>query len=116
MAATYSPSLPTAKDWVRFLIGDTDTTASLLDDQEILAVIAEEENKYLAAASCLESLLVRWSSSGRGIVEKQASKLRIKRGVDQSSVAALEEAIARLRATGNRGVAAPSAVFRTLGA
>ena len=37
---SYDPTLPTDKDYVRFVLGDTDTTAELLPDAQILAVLS----------------------------------------------------------------------------
>ena len=76
MPATYDPSLPTDKDWVRMLIGDRDVAAPRLDDDEIFAYLREEANKYLAAAAAAEAILAR---SG-GLVEKQVGDLRLKWG------------------------------------
>ncbi len=61
MAATYDASLASERDWVRFFIGDRDVTKAALQDEEIVAVIAEERTragagdhvKYLAAARCV---------------------------------------------------------------
>ncbi len=39
MTATYSSLLSTARDKVRFRLGDTDTASSLLSDEEIAAVL-----------------------------------------------------------------------------
>ena len=64
MSATYSASLSTDLDWVRFLIADTNVVTPQFQDEEILAVIAEESGgvaaaaalKYVAAARLLSML------------------------------------------------------------
>lgn len=120
MAATYDTSLPADRDHVRFLIGDTDTSAALFQDAELDAVLEEETAtgkalKYFAAARALGILQARWASAGKGVVEKQVSKLRIKRGVDQSSAEALDKRICELRERGAYLLtAAGTKVFRAL--
>jgi len=84
MAKTYNPSLPTNKDWVRFLTGDREETTgpaytmtkALLLDEEIAAVVAEEANKWLAAARCGEVILAR----GKGAISKAVDGLSISWG------------------------------------
>ena len=105
MTATYDASHGTDRDWVRHLIGDTDTTSPKLQDETIDAILADEAitgqaRKYLAAASALATLRAGWSSLGSGVIEKQVSSLRIKYGADESAVKALDMRIAELR---NRG-------------
>ncbi len=81
MAATYDASLASERDWVRFFIGDRDVTKAALQDEEIVAVIAEEQTragagdhvKYLAAARCGEVLLAQT----KGLVSKQVEDLRL---------------------------------------
>ena len=73
---TYSPLLPTDKDWVRFLSGDRDVSVAKLSDEEIAALLIEEANKYLAAARACEIILAR---SG-GLVEKHVGDLLLKWG------------------------------------
>lgn len=63
MAATYSTSLTTSKDKVRFYIGDTDVTTGvfMLSDEEIAAVLALYSDVVDASCECLESLLSRFA-------------------------------------------------------
>lgn len=114
MTATYEPTLPTDRDWVRLLIGDSTTATARLQDEEIDALLVEESNKYLAAARALEVLHTRWSSAGEGIVEKQVESLRIRRGVDQSASDALQARIEQLRRKGVWVEAPQSKVFRAV--
>src|SRR6266436_73541 len=111
MSATYSPSLASDVDWVRFLVGDTDITSADLQDEEIAAMVAEVKTtsavsvlaalKYLAAARCLEKLFTQWSSSGKGVLDIKIGRLEI-RDVDGNSIKALESRIADLRERGVR--------------
>lgn len=86
MPATYNPALPTARDWVRFTINDTDTAAALLQDEEIDALLTEESStgpgaKYYAAAAAIEVLAARHAARGAGIAEKEVDGLRLKFGL-----------------------------------
>lgn len=61
MAATYSSSLSAAKDVIRFRLGDTDTTAALLSDEEIAAVVILKGDSEDAACLYLaKGLLARY--------------------------------------------------------
>ena len=103
MAATYTDPPVTDKDWVRFLVGDTDVspvTDAMLTDSEIDAILGEQSNKYLAAARALSNLRTRWASAKRGIVEKQVSRLRIRWGYSAATQDAIGSRIAELRALG----------------
>jgi len=73
VAATYNPTLVSDKDWVRFLCGDRDVTAAKLQDEEITALLVEEQNKYLAAARACDVIVAR---SG-GLVVKQVGDLKL---------------------------------------
>lgn len=68
MTFSYDPTLPTDRDWVRFIIGDRVVETASLDDGEIDAVLAQEANKYLAAARCGRIILAR----GRGGVTSKS--------------------------------------------
>lgn len=117
--ATYDPTLPTDKDHVRFLIGDTDTDDAKLADAEILATLAEEiatgeALKYYGAASCLSVLRTRWASAGEGVLEKEVDDIRVKRGRDQTAEAAIEARMTELRTTGARLLGTSPYEFRVL--
>lgn len=59
MAATfsYNPNLAASRDFVRFLIGDTEPTYRLFWDQELDAIIAQfGEDNYTAAGWSLRIL------------------------------------------------------------
>jgi hypothetical protein len=93
MTFTYDRTLPTDRDWVRFLIGDTTDSTNRLQDEEIDAVLREEPNKYLAAARCgerifelgfgavsksVEGLSLSYSDSPEGAFRSHLQKLREK--------------------------------------
>lgn len=100
---SYDPTLGTDRDWVRFLIGDrvvVPETAAKLTNEEIDAVVADEANKFLAAARCLEALYAQWKAQGADVVEKQVGDLRIRRSDNQSAESAVAALISSLRQRG----------------
>lgn len=119
MTATYDTTLPTNKDHVRFLIGDTDITNPRLSDEEILAVISEQTAsgkslKYFASAACLSALLSKWSSAGEGELEREVDDFRIRRGIDQSAYQAVQMRIKQLREQGSYYLSKKPRGFRIL--
>jgi hypothetical protein len=60
MTATYSgdPSA-SSEDWVRDKIGDVDSDAFFLQDEEISSEIADHGNLYIAAANCCYKIITR---------------------------------------------------------
>lgn len=62
MTWTYDNSPGTvARDEVRFLVGDTDTTDQLVTDEEIAYAIAEEGSGKLAAAAICEAIAAKFA-------------------------------------------------------
>lgn len=119
MSATYDPTLPTNLDWVRFLSGDTDVTTPQLQDEEITAVLGAETATgaalpYFAAARVLSILHTRWSSAGRGVLEKKVGRLTIKRGASDTAESAIKGAICELRERGAALLSTRPRVFRVL--
>ncbi len=116
MSATFASSLPTDKDWVRHKIGDkTDLPdGAIFQDEEIEAILAEQANKWLAAAELGESLLAEETG---GAVEKAVDGLRLR--FSDSPQSAYASMITRLREKGTEIVAEASfghkLLFRTLG-
>lgn len=105
MAATYDPTLPTDRDHVRFLIGDTNVSSAVLTDEEIAAVLGLETATgtalpFFAAARCLEAIRIRYATAGGGKLAKTVSKLSIQWGVDGSAAEALDHTINCLRERG----------------
>ena len=94
MSATYDPTLPTDRDWVRFLVGDRVVASNILEDEEIDALLLEEANKYLAAARAGEVILSR----SRGVVSKTVADLSLTYG--DSPESAYRTHLQRLREKG----------------
>lgn len=58
----YDPSVPTDRDKVRFLIGDTDNDNLMLSDDEIaFALVESSDNLYYAAAGLCRSIAARFA-------------------------------------------------------
>lgn len=105
MAATYDETLATGKDWVRFLIRDTDTANAQLSDEEITALLGVqtatgEAAYYFAAAEALCILKTAYASAGAGRTSKSVEHLEITWGMDSGVLEALEYAIRSLRRRG----------------
>jgi hypothetical protein len=121
MSATYDPTLPTDKDHVRFLVGDTDTTSPQFQDEEILAVIADgtatgKAIKYFAAATLLSIAITVSVSSGHGVMDIRLSSLAINLGMAQSGIGAIESRIKYLQGVGAYYQAGQRPIVRGLGA
>jgi len=112
MTATYNSSLPSDKDWVRFVLGDRDGSSAVLQDEEINEILAEEANKYLAAAICGEAVL----ALGKDAVSKSVGNLSISFG-SSSPESAYRALVSRLRERGCQLLLETSggAVLRSLG-
>lgn len=119
MAGTYSGDPASSEhDWVRFTIQDTEDPFEF-QDPEVDAVLAEQTasgqgKKYLAAADLLGVLLTKWGSVGSGVLEKQVSRLRLKRGVDSGAKEAVQHQMDQLRARGSQLISAKPVVFRAV--
>jgi len=105
---SYDPALDTDLDWVRFLIGDKTTPGELFQDEEINAVLAEEGNKYLAAARLGDVML----SMSHGIVEKAVDDLRLR--WSESPQSAYRQYLSILREKGARLTYKEPALFRVI--
>ena len=71
---SYEPALPTAKDKVRLLIGDTVSTDPQLSDPEIqFSVDRNGSNVYSAAVECCRVLAARYARQ----VDKQVGSTKI---------------------------------------
>lgn len=75
MAWEYDASLSTDKDYVRFLIGDTDDRRKLVEDETIEAVLENEPNKFMTAAAVIESLF-RGLTAGGSIEDRKVGETR----------------------------------------
>jgi hypothetical protein len=76
MPATFSPSLDTALDRLRFSLGDTDTSAPLLDDETYTAALDRYEDDEGEALSFLRS----------GLMASYAHKVDYKAGTESESL------------------------------
>ena len=61
MTWNYDDSLPTDKDMVRALIGDTDTTNQLVSDEFITAMLVTFPNTYNCAAAICDGLATKYA-------------------------------------------------------
>ena len=116
---SFDPSLGTDRDWVRLLVGDTDTANEYLTDAEYDMVVTEQtaggaSRKYFAAALALPMLYAKWNAEGKGVVDKQMSKLRIRRGEEVSRAAAIRNQSDDFRREGARLMAVAPYAFRML--
>lgn len=73
MTWSYNTALTAPKDQVRLLIGDTDTSDQLLQDEEIAFVLANESSVSLASAVCCELLAAKFARQ----VNTQNGALRV---------------------------------------
>jgi hypothetical protein len=107
VSATYNPALSSDTDWVRLLIGDTDTTNAQLSNEEIGALLLEEPTfgsnaaKYYASAAAIDVIVTRVSGgSGTGIGEFSLGGIRIKPGMDSTAITMLKDRASWLRKRG----------------
>ncbi len=61
MAATFDPTLPTDRDWLRFMLGDVDVSAPLLDDATYDAALARFTDRRAAGAELASGLASRFA-------------------------------------------------------
>jgi hypothetical protein len=98
LTTTYTNSLPTDKDWVRFQVYDRESPW-ILQDEEITAILAEESNKWVAAARCGEIILART----RGVIAKKVAETTTAYGIAGSiltSSSPYQEHLSKLRKEG----------------
>ncbi len=70
-----SPSNSDA-DWIRFRIGDTDTSNEILSDTEIGDALTEQTDRVLAAAMCAEAIAAEFA---RKAIDLKMGKLHADR-------------------------------------
>ena len=98
MSWDYTPGEST-RDWVRFMIGDTDSTNELLQNEEIDAALANEGSQYAAAAVSAEALAGKFADQS----DRKIGPLSISTG---KKAERYERLAKRLRANIGRKVAA----------
>lgn len=120
MSANYDPTLPTDLDHVRFLVGDTDVTNAIFQDEEISAVLGFQTAPspalpYFAAAEILSQLSGKYSVAGKGKIQKTVSKLTLIWGVNEDANTALQSRISMLRKRGAQLCAKRPFALRIMG-
>jgi hypothetical protein len=99
---TYNESLPTDKDWVRLNIGDRDVSGgaetAVFSDEEIVATLTEEPNRWLAAARLGSILLTQYA----GLVRKRVEDLELEVSDTDGGKGVYEMQISKLRERGAR--------------
>lgn len=121
MAVTYDSTLPSNRDWVRFLTRDTSLTDAALQDEEIDAMLLEEEVakpaalKYLTAARVLSLLVSQWASVSKGVKSKTVGRLQLEWGGDGENYKALYDRIEYLKRRAAEICDPRPHAFRTLG-
>jgi hypothetical protein len=76
MSASYEPDFSQDLFWVRFKIGDTNPVSASVQDEEILDLLSEKPNRYLAAAEAAEVVLSRM----KGLTSKTVGDLSLSFG------------------------------------
>jgi hypothetical protein len=123
MAATYDPSLGTDRDYVRFLVPDRDTANPKFQDEEIDAVISEQQGKgrtgkstkYFAAAQLVSVQISSNALTGNGIQRKEVDELEVEYGIDTGTKESLLNHQEWLLAEGRRCLAPRPRMFRAYG-
>ena len=120
MSANYDPTLATDLDHVRFLVGDTDVTNAIFQDEEISATLGFQTAPspalpYFAAAELLSQLSGKYSVAGQGRIQKTVSKLTLIWGINEDANTALQSRISMLRARGAQLCSKRPFVFRVAG-
>lgn len=106
MPFTYSASLATTRDRVRFEVGDTTTPNHLFDDSEITYKLTENgDNILTTAAQLCRQLAVRFARQADFAIDEQSVKL------SQKSKA-YERMADRLLAQSQAGMLASTAVTK----
>lgn len=123
MSFSYDPSLSTDRDWVRFLVSDTEVATAKVQDEEIDAVLSEESGgvavaaalKYVAAARILSMLSSRWASAGGGVMAKTLSRLRLEWGISGDTAEVINYRIRYLLKRASEITTSKPLAFKTLG-
>lgn len=77
MAASFDASLDSDKDFVRFLIGDTNDSNFFVQDETIIAVLGEENNKYVAASRVAKGIYMQLTGGGT-LEDRKVGETRIR--------------------------------------
>ena len=76
VAWSFDAGLSTDKDWVRYLIGDTNIQSQLVQDETIEAILCAEMNVYMAGAEICE-YLSRGVTRGGTVKDRKVGETKI---------------------------------------
>lgn len=105
MSWTYNSALPTDKDKVRALIGDTDTNNQLITD-EFIAVVLAEENNNLYGAGALAALAI--SSLFARKADKSLGPMSVSYSNQANNFRSMYESLREVQTSGGGSSYAPS--------
>ncbi len=75
MAWSYDPAaIEKGLNFIRLMVGDTDTTDQQISDEEINAILAIEPDKWKAAAQVAEAISAKYTRYG---ASEEAERFRI---------------------------------------
>jgi hypothetical protein len=77
MSWSFDVSLNTDKDYVRYLIGDTNTNRQLVQDETIEAVLQNEANVWMTAADIIVALYRGLTAAG-SLEDRKVGETRIR--------------------------------------
>lgn len=112
MAFSYDNTLGDNRSVVRFLLGDT-TTPGVLSDEEIVWLIAQEANVYMAAAAGADNIATQAQNGSTGsVTQRKVDDLTItyERGADRA--ASWKTLATQLRARGSTYMVPDAAITR----
>lgn len=114
---SYDPTLPTNRDWVRFTVGDVNTTSEKVTDSEIDAILVQYPVKECAAVRVLEAIIAR---SGSGASTARNLKSKSVDGISVSydnlgNAAAMTDLLKRLRKECARRSNSGTPIFEVMG-
>lgn len=92
MSATYKTTLATARDRIRFALGDTDVTSALLSDQEIAAALSAKGSEDAATTYLARGLVAKFANqpnhvTADGVTLDYSERIAIWREVAQAAQA-----------------------------
>ena len=104
MTWSYTADAVAAKDRVRDLIGDTDTTDQQLQDEQLVALVAGEPNEFMAGARAAGILAARYARQ----VDKSVGPFRL--SLSQKSKGYRDLAVELVEASKARITSSPYAI------
>lgn len=107
MSWTYDPALSAARDRVRFMVGDTDSTDEQLQNEEIDYLLTTEVSETSAAIAACQALIAKYSRR----VDRQVGSLKISSSKLVDHYTALVETLSV--AAARRGVPTAGGVYQS---